>query len=106
MYDDSGNDKKYISDAISSVEPKRPTGISCAMASFSNGSNVFIISVSTTPGATALTVTPQGASSFASAFVKSCMQPSVVDYRTSQPAAVIPHSPLHLKGLAPSPVPL
>src|SRR5690606_31388168 len=91
-YEDSGNARKYTSDAISSVEPNRPSGISCASASFSAGSKLLIISVSTTPGATAFTVTPDGASSFASAFVKALIPPLVVEYSTSQAAPVMPHT--------------
>ena len=61
--------------ATSSGAPKRPIGISTAMASSSSSEKQWFISVSMIPQAMAFTVMPLGASSFASALVKASMPP-------------------------------
>ncbi len=66
--------------ATSSGRPVRRTGISAAACSWSAAKSTFIraavaavMSVTMKPGATALTVTPNGPSSIASVLVKPCM---------------------------------
>jgi len=66
--------------ATSSGHPTRRTGICCAAASWKaskptpmRAAVAAVMSVTMKPGATALTVTPNGPSSIASVLVRPCM---------------------------------
>ena len=70
MYPASSEARKATAFAISSVVPKRPSGVRAVISCLSSSGRSWVSSVRTNPGATALTVMPREASSRAVALVK------------------------------------
>ena len=86
IYDAFSFAKNETAKAISSGEHIRPRGISSHIAAFSSSEKRLIISVSVTPGAMQFTVIPEGAYSFASAFVRPITPAFDAEYTASQEA--------------------
>jgi hypothetical protein len=87
----SSDARKYRYFAISSGDAILPRGVSSKKALLSAPASPLFMSVSTAPGARQFTLTPEGASSLASALVKAITAPLDAEYTASQDAPASPH---------------
>ena len=88
--EDASVERKYTVSATSAGVPPRIKGVSSKKASLSSSESAEFIFVSIKPGATALTLMPEGPHSFASALVYPITPAFAAEYALSIDAPVIP----------------